>query len=59
LNADVIPNVKLLEHLAEAETPQSHKVREFLVALALCNTVVVAAHPHHDKVSFQTLGDTL
>lgn len=45
------PNPKLLEHLAENDTAQSQKVREFLLALSLCNTVVVAAHPHVDIVS--------
>ncbi|KAK9509687.1 hypothetical protein O3M35_006947 [Rhynocoris fuscipes] len=42
------PNPKLLEHLNEADSEQSVKVKEFLLALALCNTVIVATHPHHD-----------
>lgn len=29
----------------------AQKVREFLLVLALCNTVIVARHPHHDSVS--------
>ncbi|KAL1116082.1 hypothetical protein AAG570_005577 [Ranatra chinensis] len=51
IQPEVVPNAKLLEHLAESETPQSQKVREFLVALALCNTVVVATHPHVDLMN--------
>ncbi|XP_073997182.1 phospholipid-transporting ATPase VA isoform X2 [Rhodnius prolixus] len=42
------PNPKLLEHLNDTESEQSLKVKEFLLALAVCNTVVVATHPHHD-----------
>lgn len=30
----------------------SQKLQEFLLVLAICNTVVVARHPHHDMVSF-------
>lgn len=29
----------------------SQKLQEFLLVLAICNTVVVARHPHHDMVS--------
>ncbi|RZF38045.1 hypothetical protein LSTR_LSTR006444 [Laodelphax striatellus] len=29
----------------------SQKVREFFLVLALCNTVVVAKHPHHDHMN--------
>lgn len=46
------PNPKLLEHLNDTESEQSLKVKEFLLALAVCNTVVVATHPHHDIVSY-------
>lgn len=28
----------------------SQKLQEFLLVLAICNTVVVARHPHHDMV---------
>ncbi|KAF6198978.1 hypothetical protein GE061_007001 [Apolygus lucorum] len=48
LSMQLTPNPKLLEHLGEVDTVQSQRVREFLLALSLCNTVVVAAHPHVD-----------
>lgn len=49
------PNPKLLELLNEEHTEQSRKAKEFLLALTICNTVVVAAHPHHDIVSLQII----
>lgn len=30
---------------------QSQKLQEFLLVLAICNTVVVARHPHHDTMN--------
>lgn len=47
-NMHINPNPKLLELLNEEHTEQSRKAKEFLLALTICNTVVVAAHPHHD-----------
>lgn len=32
----------------------SQKLQEFLLVLAICNTVVVARHPHHDMVRLQS-----
>ncbi|BET01538.1 E1-E2 ATPase [Nesidiocoris tenuis] len=51
MSMHLTPNPKLLEHMADADSPQSQKVREFLLALALCNTVVVATHPHVDTMN--------
>ena len=28
-----------------------HRLQEFLVLLAICNTVVVNTHPHHDNMN--------
>jgi hypothetical protein len=33
------------------KSTHEQRVQEFFVLLALCNTVVVAKHPHHDSVS--------
>lgn len=30
-------------------------LQELLLVLAICNTVVVSKHPHHDVVSFQSI----
>ena len=32
-------------------TPHAARVRDFFLLMACCNTVVVAKHPHKDKVS--------
>ncbi|XP_024084147.1 probable phospholipid-transporting ATPase VD isoform X2 [Cimex lectularius] len=48
LSMQLTPHPKLLAHLQRGSNPESDHVREFLLALALCNTVVVANHPHHD-----------
>jgi phospholipid-translocating ATPase len=33
------------------QVPHAQRIQEFLLLLAVCNTVVVSRHPHHDMVS--------
>ncbi|XP_039280038.1 probable phospholipid-transporting ATPase VA [Nilaparvata lugens] len=40
-----------LETDLSGDSAVSHKVREFFLVLSLCNTVVVAKHPHHDSMN--------
>ncbi|XP_041973031.1 phospholipid-transporting ATPase VA [Aricia agestis] len=47
----VSPNRRLLQHLLDAnETQHTQKVREFLLIMAVCNTVVVS-QPHVDDMT--------
>lgn len=46
--SQIIPNPKLLELINSEDTDETSTAKEFLLALTLCNTVVVATHPHHD-----------
>ncbi|KAL4709327.1 hypothetical protein ACJJTC_007059 [Scirpophaga incertulas] len=48
---DVSPNRRLLQHLLDSNEGQhTQKVREFLLILAVCNTVVVS-QPHVDNMA--------
>nr|XP_032512244.1 probable phospholipid-transporting ATPase VD isoform X3 [Danaus plexippus plexippus] len=50
----VSPNRRLLQHLLDSNDPQhTHKVSEFLLILAVCNTVVVS-QPHVDAMQMST-----
>lgn len=33
------------------QAPHAQRIQEFLLLLAVCNTVVVSRHPHHDMVN--------
>ena len=47
LAADLVQRV----NTATGAITQAHRVQEFLTVMAICNTVVIAKHPHHDMVS--------
>lgn len=50
----VSPNRRLLQHISDVnETQHTQKVREFLVMLAVCNTVVVS-QPHVDNLQLNS-----
>ncbi|XP_015605416.1 probable phospholipid-transporting ATPase VD isoform X2 [Cephus cinctus] len=46
---NLIANTRLKEDLLIGN--YRHRLQEFLVLLAVCNTVVVNAHPHHDNMN--------
>ncbi|XP_038213757.1 probable phospholipid-transporting ATPase VD isoform X3 [Zerene cesonia] len=53
----VSPNRRMLQHLLDSNDAQhTQKVREFLLILAVCNTVVVS-QPHVDSLSNSTTSD--
>lgn len=42
---------KLTEYLFSSRQIHAHRVQEFLLLLAICNTVVCSQHPHHDLMN--------
>lgn len=48
-NEHLIPCTRLKEDLLIGSC--RHKLQEFLILLAICNTVVVNTHPHHDNMN--------
>jgi hypothetical protein len=51
---------ELLEQLniqlsVESGNTEIGRIREFFIILAVCNTVVVAKHPHVDRVSLMLI----
>lgn len=53
----LIPNQKLIEDLGQLTdrslkfSSNSQRMQEFLLVLAICNTVVVSSQPHHDLMN--------
>lgn len=53
----LIPNLKLIEDLGQLTdrslkfSSNSQRMQEFLLVLAICNTVVVSSQPHHDLMN--------
>lgn len=53
----ILPNPQMQEdlffndHLLAMKNQHSARIQEFLVLLAICNTVVVSQHPHHDLMN--------
>lgn len=53
----LIPNQKLIEDLNQLTdrslkfSSNSQRMQEFLLVLAICNTVVVSSQPHHDLMN--------
>ena len=62
----LVPNSSLLEELSKMEiqlridsgateithlSSHNQRIQDFFLLLAVCNTVVVAKHPHKDQVS--------
>ncbi|XP_043283493.1 phospholipid-transporting ATPase VD isoform X2 [Venturia canescens] len=48
-NENLLPCERLKEDLLIGAA--RHRLQEFLVLLAICNTVVVSSHPHHDLMN--------
>lgn len=48
-NESLVPCVRLKEDLLIGSA--RHRLQEFLVLMAICNTVVVSTHPHHDLMN--------
>lgn len=46
---NLVPCARLKEDLLIGAS--RHRLQEFLVLLAICNTVVVNRHPHHDVMN--------
>lgn len=50
----LIPNISLLDDMAQPGqflTQNTQRIQEFLLVLAICNTVVVSAAPHRDLMN--------
>ncbi|KAL3267060.1 hypothetical protein HHI36_011201 [Cryptolaemus montrouzieri] len=48
LLSDLHRNGGVTEYIYSTKATHAHRVQEFLLLLAICNTVVCSQHPHHD-----------